>query len=419
MRCALLVFLISCCTLHAEPKWFKGNTHTHSLWSDGNDFPEMIADWYQQRGYHFLALSDHNTLHTSERWMDTRAVEKRRKALGKTTLEKYVARFGPVWVQLRTQGGVEEVRLRRKEEYAPQLERPGHFLLLNAEEISASFAKAPLHMNALNLQEALEPIKDQTDAVSTIRANLQAVQAQSTRLKVPMLTHLNHPNFRWALTADELAAVTEEHYFEIYNGHPSINWQGDATRPGHEQIWDIANTLRLAQYKAPPLYGLGTDDSHNYHGESSRPGRGWIMVRAEKLEPTALLAAMSAGDFYSSSGVTLEEVSFSQGKLHLRIQPQPGVTYSTTIRGTLEGYDSTTTPVANTDKTDPHPTRLQHSPDVGKVLATLEGTDVQWTPTGTELYFRAIITASAPHPDPSFPGQQQMAQPMGWSLTAP
>lgn len=24
--------------------WFKGNTHTHSLWSDGNDFPEMIFD---------------------------------------------------------------------------------------------------------------------------------------------------------------------------------------------------------------------------------------------------------------------------------------------------------------------------------------------------------------------------------------
>ncbi|MDB4783267.1 hypothetical protein OAG39_01455, partial [Verrucomicrobiales bacterium] len=26
--------------------WFKGNTHTHSLWSDGNDFPEMIAKFY-------------------------------------------------------------------------------------------------------------------------------------------------------------------------------------------------------------------------------------------------------------------------------------------------------------------------------------------------------------------------------------
>ena len=33
-----------------EGRWFKGNTHTHSLWSDGNDFPEMIVDWYKKEG---------------------------------------------------------------------------------------------------------------------------------------------------------------------------------------------------------------------------------------------------------------------------------------------------------------------------------------------------------------------------------
>jgi hypothetical protein len=30
--------------------WYKGNTHTHTLWSDGNDFPEMITDWYKEKG---------------------------------------------------------------------------------------------------------------------------------------------------------------------------------------------------------------------------------------------------------------------------------------------------------------------------------------------------------------------------------
>ena len=30
----------------ADPpyRYWKGNIHTHSLWSDGNDFPEMIAE---------------------------------------------------------------------------------------------------------------------------------------------------------------------------------------------------------------------------------------------------------------------------------------------------------------------------------------------------------------------------------------
>ena len=44
------------------PKYWKGNLHTHSLWSDGDDFPEMIADWYKRSGYHFLCLTEHNLM---------------------------------------------------------------------------------------------------------------------------------------------------------------------------------------------------------------------------------------------------------------------------------------------------------------------------------------------------------------------
>ena len=38
-------------------RWWKGNLHTHSLWSDGDNYPDMIADWYRQRDYQFLACS--------------------------------------------------------------------------------------------------------------------------------------------------------------------------------------------------------------------------------------------------------------------------------------------------------------------------------------------------------------------------
>src|SRR5687767_1959449 len=50
--------------------WYKGNLHTHSLWSDGDDYPEMVADWYKRNGYHFLAISDHNVLHEGRRWLE-------------------------------------------------------------------------------------------------------------------------------------------------------------------------------------------------------------------------------------------------------------------------------------------------------------------------------------------------------------
>ena len=60
-----------------RPSWLKGNIHTHSFWSDGNQFPEMIASWYKQQGYDFLALSDHNILSKGEKWMPISTLKSR------------------------------------------------------------------------------------------------------------------------------------------------------------------------------------------------------------------------------------------------------------------------------------------------------------------------------------------------------
>src|SRR5437667_11881446 len=49
-------------TLH----WYKGNTHTHTVNSDGDSTPDEVARWYREHGYRFLILSDHNFLTTVE-----------------------------------------------------------------------------------------------------------------------------------------------------------------------------------------------------------------------------------------------------------------------------------------------------------------------------------------------------------------
>ena len=43
-------------------RWYKGNTHTHTLESDGDSTPEEVTRWYREHGYQFLVLSDHNVL---------------------------------------------------------------------------------------------------------------------------------------------------------------------------------------------------------------------------------------------------------------------------------------------------------------------------------------------------------------------
>src|SRR4030095_6585970 len=43
-------------------RWYKGNTHTHTLNSDGDSSPDDVTKWYRQHGYQFLVLTDHNVL---------------------------------------------------------------------------------------------------------------------------------------------------------------------------------------------------------------------------------------------------------------------------------------------------------------------------------------------------------------------
>lgn len=375
----------------ATAQWFKGNTHTHSLWSDGNDFPEMIAAFYKNNDYDFLVLSDHNLLSRGDKWMSVREVEKRRRLPRHSTLEKYLAAFGDSWVELRGEGETREVRLKTLAEIRPRFEEPGEFLFIEGEEISDSHAGKPVHLNAINLDEVIKP-QGGGSIRETMRNNLLAVQEQEERLQRPILAHLNHPNFRWSVSAEDLAHVVEEDFFEVYNGHPVINHLGDDDRAGDEKIWDIANTIRLAELGASPLFGVATDDSHTYHGGEVKPGRGWVMVRAETLSAGALIEAMREGDFYASTGVTLTSLERDQeaGEFRFEIEAVDGVTFTTQIIGTRRGNED-----------DPA--------QVGEVLETVEGTEVSFALSGDLLYARATITSSEPHERPSFKGQRKQA----------
>ena len=233
--------------------------------------------------------------------------------------------------------------------------------------------------------------------------NLQAIATQEKETGEPILAHLNHPNFRWSITAEDLAHVVEEKFFEVYNGHPGINHDGDETRPGDEKIWDIANTIRIAELKQPPLLGVATDDSHNYHGGEVSPGRGWVMVRSGRLDPSSLIAAMRKGDFYASSGVYIEEMTWNKKsrEISLKIKSDDDSTFTADLIGTRKSYK------ANADK---------GKTGIGEVLASKTGTSLTFKIPQDALYGRVTITSSKGATNPSFDGQKKQAwtQPLGW-----
>ncbi|MEX2306830.1 MAG: hypothetical protein WD738_04525 [Pirellulales bacterium] len=387
------------------------------MWSDGDDFPEMIADWYRSHGYHFLALSDHNILSEGVRWMKHDEIV---AVGGEKALEKYLHRFGDDWVETRgTQGGPDfEVRLKPLQEFRPLLEEPGRFLMIQAEEISDRVGGLKVHMNAINIEELIEPMGGRTVA-EAIENNLRAVEEQAERTGREVLVHLNHPNWgNFSVTAEDLAMVVRERFFEVYNGHLEVMHLGDEHHPSVERLWDIANTIRIGQLAAPPLYGVATDDSHQHHGaRGSHPGRGWIMVKAAKLEPTTLITAIKSGTFYASTGVTLRDVDYDpKAKLiQLRVEGETGYKLTTEFIGTKVGYDESSKPAVNERGEPVRGTRI-YSSDVGQILDTVEGESPSFRLTGDELYVRAVVTSTRPHPDPSFEGQRPQAwtQPVGW-----
>jgi hypothetical protein len=396
---------------YPEPRWWKGNTHTHSLWSDGDDFPEMITEWYAKRDYNFLALSDHNILSEGLRWMSYDKIKSRG---GDEIFDKYLKRFGPHWVETRGEKETKafEVRLKPIEEYRALVEQNHRFILIAGEEITDKFENKPVHINAINLAEKIEPLGGKS-VREVMENNLRSVYEQEKRLGRSMLPHLNHPNFKYGISYEDLAAVVSERFFEVYNGHPDTNHLGDDKHPGIESMWDLANAIRLTVLDAPPLLGIGTDDSHEYHGKpGSRPGRGWVMVRSRFLTPEHLIQAMKVGDFYASSGVTLKDVAFNQATKTLRIEvaPDSNATYRIDFIATLKATDDdrAANPI--------HAKELPPKEKTGQVVSSKEGTVAEYVLTGNELYVRAVITSNLPPADPIWNDQKQQAwtQPIGF-----
>ena len=326
--------LVSCKNFSAKQTWHKGNLHTHSLWSDGDDFPEMIIQWYKDNDYQFIALSDHNTIGDSEFWYEIREREVKNK-----TLEKYQNRFGE-WVKTKIDSGKTLVRLKTFEEFRSKLQVPDSFLVIKSEEVTSSFEKKPIHINVTNIVEKIDPIRG-TSVLDVMQRTLDSVHEQRKRLKTPMFAHINHPNFGYGISTDDLKQLNGERFFEVYNGHPAVNNEGDDMHIDTETMWDLVNIHYLNEGK-PLLFGIATDDSHSYHSfssEDSNTGRGWVMVNCEKLATEDIISAMEKGDFYASTGVHLKRLFTDKKQIEIEVDPEFGVIYEIIFIGYQKGAE--------------------------------------------------------------------------------
>ena len=256
-----------------QGRWLKGNTHAHTLESDGDSSPAVVAAWYKRHGYNFLVLSDHN-----------------------------------VWVDPAKLAHLVD----------------SSFLLIPGEELTTAFQTKAVHVNGLNIPRVIAPRTDST-LLGTVQKNVDAVREAAG---VP---HINHPNFGWSLTPEILARVRGDKLIEIFNGHPLVHNNGGGGAPGMEAAWDYMLT------SGKRIYGIATDDAHHFTGEfaanRANPGRGWVAVRAQRLDARAILGEMEAGRFYASTGVELDSVAVSGREMRIHIRQRGDFRFTTEFIG--------------------------------------------------------------------------------------
>ncbi|MBM3288638.1 MAG: hypothetical protein FJY92_00660 [Candidatus Hydrogenedentes bacterium] len=386
-------------------RWFKGQTHMHTLWSDGDAAPELAAAWYKDHGYDFISITDHNVMLRGERFFI--AGEKTR--LTAARLAELKTKFGEDWVETSEAGGETVMRLKTYEELRKRFEGPGTFLMIEGEEITAK-----AHVNGLNIRDKVSQSKADTTA-GAVHDHVRAVDEQSKQYNVPMIAHVNHPNWGdFGVPPEDLIVNDFSRFFEVYNGHGGVkNWGDPALRRiNTDRYWDIVLAVRLSKDPANILYGVATDDAHDYFVRGaghSIPGRGWCMVLADKLEPDAIVAAFQRGDFYASAGVLLDAIEWNETEYRVAIQSEPGVTYTTIFYGTRKGADLSSTPTLDDKGAEIPNTPRQYNDALGQVLLETADNPAVYTFKGDELYVRAKVISSKPKVDPFKEGDTEMA----------
>jgi hypothetical protein len=113
-------------------------------------------------------------------------------------------------------------------------------------------------------------------------------------------------------------ALAAAHAVEIYNHGCAVeNDRGD----GLYLLDELLNEGRR-------LTAIATDDAHFRNGDYDAFG-GFVEVKAESLDPEALLAALKAGEFYASQGPRLIDVEVTPQEIRVECSPVQAITLLT------------------------------------------------------------------------------------------
>ena len=384
-------------------KWFRGNTHMHTFRSDGRAFPDEAAALYKRLGYNFVVLTDHNSTHEDpDRWVQVGT-----RNLAPEMIERLEKNFPDLMPEKRLNAdGVPQYRLRTFDEMSVKLNEPGKFLLMSGNEVSVPAKNGDdLHCNLINTRSGCKTVSlantsELLDWMVEIRDQLVG------SFNPEALFTVNHPLWKYFdVDPMDLVRIPSIRFFEVANVEARPLFPVPPKAWTHDKFWDVVNAFRIVR-GLPLLYGVGSDDTHDYTMFYDRPRFiGYSMVLAEELSVPALMKAFYCGNSYTSTGLTLRDVRFDAESrtLSVEVDPEPGFEYTIQFIGTRRGFDPNVQEWFEHQAEGEIPPWLiksgfrpkrrlpVYSSEIGEVFQETHGLKASYTMKPEDLYVRAKI----------------------------
>jgi len=266
--------------LFKSDKTYRANLHCHTTISDGAHTPEEIKALYKAQGYSIVAYTDHS----------------RMVAHHDLTDEDFLA-IASVEMDINkpNSGG-----------------RTYHFNLYATKADMSTQPPTPQDMSI------------KYDDIDAINAYLAARVAEG------YLVSYNHPT--WSMqTYAEYAPLRHLWAMEIFNN--GCETEGCYGYAPH--VYD--EMLRTGERP----FCLATDDNHNRFAKNLPQNDsfgGWVEVNSPDLAYESVMTALAQGNFYSTRGPKLHEISLNGDILTVKCSPAALIQVNTNTRGAYVQY---------------------------------------------------------------------------------
>ncbi len=276
--------------------FYKANLHCHSNISDGRLSPEELKKIYKEHGYSILSITDHNLLVPHKELDDEDFLTLNGYELNvNQTGSDYDGKTHMCAIALESDNIIDPCWHRTKFIYPCE--------------------RAKSHL-----------IKYDTEHPDFIReySGEGISRMMKTLREHGFFVTYNHPS--WSLeNLDVYKNYDGMNAIEIYN--TSCNAAGLLSNDSHCYDDMLRNNKRI--------YCIAADDNHNDYdildGRCDSFG-GFVMIKADKLEYRTVTKALEDGNFYASTGPSIYELYFEDGKVYVKTSDAKRIYLTTAIR---------------------------------------------------------------------------------------